>query len=161
MIGGVLVAGIGNIFAGDDGFGPEVAGVVAGRRLPPGMRAEDFGIRGLHLAFEALEGWRGLVLIDAIPMGESPGTLVVIEPDTTTVNEAVDAHSMNPEAVLGALAKLGATVEAIRIVGCQPATLLDGIGLSPQVAAAVRPAADLAVAVATELLEHLWEGNRT
>ena len=78
----VLVAGIGNIFLGDDGFGVEVAARSAGRAdLPDGVRAEDFGIRGVHLAYELLDGYDALVLIDAVPMGEPPGTVALIEPD--------------------------------------------------------------------------------
>ena len=76
-----LVAGIGNVFLSDDAFGVEVANRLAGRRaLPEGVRVEDFGIRGIHLAYELLEGYDTLVLIDAVPMGEAPGTLAVIEP---------------------------------------------------------------------------------
>ena len=77
----VLVAGIGNIFLSDDGFGVEVATRLAARTLPDGVRVEDFGIRGVHLAYELLDGYDALVLIDAVPMGEPPGTLAVIEPE--------------------------------------------------------------------------------
>ena len=81
MNGGILVAGIGNIFLTDDGFGVEVASRLARQSLPPGVRVADFGIRGVHLAYELLDGYDGLILIDAVPMGEPPGTLAVIEPD--------------------------------------------------------------------------------
>ena len=81
MSRGVLVAGIGNIFQTDDAFGVEVARRLTTRRLPPGARVEDFGIRGVHLAYELLEGYDGLVLIDAVPMGEPAGTLAVIAPE--------------------------------------------------------------------------------
>ena len=77
----VLVAGIGNIFLGDDGFGVEVASRLAARPLPDGVRVEDFGIRGVHLAYELLDGYDVLVLVDAVPIGEAPGTVAVIEPD--------------------------------------------------------------------------------
>ncbi len=116
MSPGVLVAGIGNIFLSDDGFGVEVANSLAARSLPPGVRVSDFGIRGVHLAYELLDGYEGLVLIDAVPLGEEPGTLVVIEPDAdgsfTAPDEAaaiIDAHSMSPSVVLGTLGRLGGT----------------------------------------------------
>ena len=81
MSGRTLVAGIGNVFLSDDAFGVEVANRLNGRALPDGVRAEDFGIRGIHLAYELLEGYDALVLIDAVPMSEPPGTLAVIEPE--------------------------------------------------------------------------------
>src|SRR6202035_5549577 len=111
MSGGVLVAGIGNVFLSDDAFGVEVATRLAARPVPPGVRVADFGIRGVHLAYELLDGYDGLILIDAVPMGEPPGTVAVIEThpsgglaldsDTETV---VDAHNMGPEVVLATLA---------------------------------------------------------
>src|SRR5665213_431336 len=81
MSRGVLVAGIGNIFQGDDAFGVEVVNHLAHHALPAGVRVEDFGIRGVHLAYELLEGYDGVVIIDAVPMGEPPGTLAVIAPE--------------------------------------------------------------------------------
>jgi hydrogenase maturation protease len=155
--GRTLVAGIGNVFLSDDGFGVEVAHRLAGRPLPDGVRAEDYGIRGIHLAYELLEGYDALVLIDAVPLGEPPGTLAVIEPemDAGTVDAAgdvdgvptVDAHTMSPDAVLATLAGLGGSVGRVVIVGCQPADLREGMGLSPAVAAVVDDAADLCLEV--------------
>ena len=81
MRGSTLVAGIGNVFLTDDAFGVEVAHRLTSRALPEGVRVDDFGIRGIHLAYELLEGYDALVLIDAVPMGEPPGTLAVLEPD--------------------------------------------------------------------------------
>ncbi len=145
MRGGVLVAGIGNVFQTDDAFGVEVARRLSAVALPEGVRVEDFGIRGVHLAYELLEGYDALVLIDAVPMGEAPGTLAVIEPELAaappaeadTAAPAVDAHTMSPDVVLATLSRLGGSVERIRIVGCQPADLQDGMGLTPSVEAAV------------------------
>ena len=77
-----LVAGIGNVFLSDDAFGVEVAHRLSGRELPEGVRVEDYGIRGMHLAYDLLDGYDALVLVDAVPMGEPPGTLAVIEPDS-------------------------------------------------------------------------------
>ncbi len=104
----ILVAGIGNIFLGDDGFGVEVANRLRRPTLPDGVRVEDFGIRGVHLAYELLDGYDALVLIDAVPMGEPPGTVAIIEPDPVgevgdvgeLATPAMDAHSMNPAVVL-------------------------------------------------------------
>jgi hydrogenase maturation protease len=117
--------------------------------MPPGVRVAEFGIRGVHLAYELLDGYDCLVLIDAVPMGEAPGTLAVVQPDAE--GEAgpdedapvVDAHSMSPDVVFATLSRLGGSVGAIYIVGCQPASLDEGIGLSPPVASAVEPAVEL------------------
>jgi hydrogenase maturation protease len=156
----VLVAGIGNIFLGDDGFGVAVAQQLAERRLPAGTRVVDFGIRGVHLAYELLDGYDDLILIDAVPMaGEAPGTIAVIEPDPSgTVSvprsaEAIDAHSMNPVVVLRTLAALGGSVGRTYVVGCQPDSCEEGIGLSPVVAAAVNVATDVCVELAVELVQ--------
>jgi hydrogenase maturation protease len=157
----VLVAGIGNIFLGDDAFGVEVATRLAARPQPEGVRVVDFGIRGLHLAYELLDGWDVLVLVDALPFGDAPGTLAVLEPDRPEppdpgddVAPDVDAHSMGPGVVLGMLAGLGGSVERILVVGCQPADVSEGLGLSDAVAAAVDPA----VALCEQLIADLVGG---
>jgi hydrogenase maturation protease len=163
--GAVLVAGIGNIFLSDDGFGVEVANRLAGESLPPGVSVADFGIRGVHLAYELLEGYDGLVLIDAMPMGEAPGTLAVIEPEADGGRPSgdeqagvVDAHNMSPDVVLATLAHLGGKVERIYVVGCQPATLSEGIGLSPSVAAAVDGAAELCRQLVADIVQPAGKG---
>lgn len=150
MSNGVLVAGIGNVFLGDDGFGVAVAARLAEEPPIPGVRVADFGIRGVHLAYELLDGYDCLILVDAVPMGELPGTLAVIDasarPATVVADEVApvtDAHSMSPDVVLGTLAHLGGSVAGVYIVGCQPATLDEGMELSAAVAAAVEPAARL------------------
>jgi hydrogenase maturation protease len=151
------VAGIGNIFLGDDGFGVEVAGRMRGHPLPDGARVEDFGIRGVHLAYELLDGYDAVVLVDAVPMGEEPGTIALIEPELSELERGDDvaptmeAHSMSPAVVLDMLAGLGGRVGRVLIVGCQPASLEEGIGLSAPVAAAV----DRAVEAVDELLVEL------
>jgi hydrogenase maturation protease len=168
MSRGVLVAGIGNIFQSDDAFGVEVANRLAGRTLPPGARVEDFGIRGVHLAYELLEGYDGLVLIDAVPMGEPPGTLAIIAPEydaSGTSGDAmapvVDAHTMNPEVVLASLARLGGKVEKVFIVGCQPANLQEGMGLTPAVAAAVDDAVEMCCQLVAEIVQPVGKGTHT
>jgi hydrogenase maturation protease len=157
----VLVAGIGNVFQTDDGFGVEVAGRLASANLPPRVRVEDFGIRGVHLAYELLEGYAALILVDAVPMGEPPGTLAVLEPEVeefTGEDAGVDAHTMGPDVVLANLARLGGAVERIYIVGCQPADLGDGIGLTPAVAGAVDGAVDLCLELLTAITQPAERG---
>jgi hydrogenase maturation protease len=163
---GVLIAGIGNIFSSDDGFGVEVANRLAQRTLPPGVRVTEFGIRGVHLAYELLEGYDALILADAVPMGsDAAGTLAVIEADAGGwlpggVGEVVmDAHTMSPDVVLGLLAHLGGSVPRIVVIGCQPATLEDGIGLSPPVADAVEGAVELCLHVVEEILSPAGKGT--
>jgi hydrogenase maturation protease len=143
-----LVAGIGNIFNRDDGFGSEVAQRLLAQPLPPDVRVEDYGIRGMHLALDLLDGCDLLVLVDALATDDAPGTLCVLEPDPAGAGaEPLDAHRMDPQSVLAMVADLGGTVGRVLVVGCQPADLDDGIGLSPIVAAsvdgAVRLVADL------------------
>src|SRR6476620_2510495 len=98
MTARILVAGIGNIFLGDDGFGPEVMRRVVGQSLGAGLLMKDYGIRGMHLASDLLEEWRALVLVDALPDRGSPGTLHVFEADheTLTPTAGLEAHSMDP-----------------------------------------------------------------
>ena len=146
-----LVAGIGNIFFGDDAFGVEVAGRLAGRELPDGVRLGEYGIRGIHLAYELLEGYDTLVLIDAVPIGQPAGTVAVIEVDMDDVVSAgdvgIDAHTMSPASVLGTLGHIGGRVERVLVVGCQPESVEERIGLSAPVAAAVEVAVDEVVKV--------------
>jgi hydrogenase maturation protease len=148
----ILVAGVGNIFLGDDGFGVEVARALSAESFPENVTVSDFGIRGVHLAYQLLEGYDTLVLVDAARRGEPPGTVFVIEPDFTKQPQddaeedaesgfLMDAHSMDPELVLGILENLGGKVERVVIVGCEPESLEEKIGLSDSVAAAVPLAA--------------------
>lgn len=140
MAARILVAGIGNIFLGDDGFGPEVVRRAApGLRAAPGANVVDYGIRGMHLAYDLLEEWTGLVLVDALPDRGAPGTLHVFEADheTLTPTAGLEAHSMDPAAVFATLAALGGTAPRTIVVGCEVANVDEGIGLSDPVAAAV------------------------
>ncbi len=140
MSGGVLVAGIGNIFLGDDGFGPEVARrlVAEPAGLPSDVRVVDYGIRGMHLAYDLLDCVDALVLVDALPGHEPPGTLRVLEVGPDDVgSEPVDAHDLHPAAVLASLVAMGGALPPTFVVGCQPADVDEGIGLSDPVAAAV------------------------
>jgi len=139
-----LVAGVGNVFFGDDGFGVEVARRLSALPWPDQVRVGDFGIRGIHLAYELLEGYDTLIVVDAVDTGEEPGTLIVLEPTGLTgASPVVDAHGMDPATVLARLHDLGGSVGRVRVVGCQPATLDEGIGLSEPVTAAVDRAVEL------------------
>jgi hydrogenase maturation protease len=136
----VLVAGIGNVFHSDDGFGSEVAGRLAALRWPDGVRVVDYGIRGLHLAYDLLEPWDALVMIDALPDRGRVGSVVVLGIGPHDVEESghVDAHGMDPATVLGSLSALGGRMPPrTLLVGCQVAETGDGMGLTPPVEAAV------------------------
>ncbi len=159
--GRVLVAGVGNIFLGDDGFGAEVARRLAGTQLPDGVRVADYGTSGMHLAYDLANGYETTILIDAAPRGGPPGTLTVLEvkpedrPDPITAggsplpgSQLFNAHGMQPDVVFGVLDMLGAQPGRILVVGCQPGRLELEMGLSEPVAAAV----DEAVRVVTELV---------
>lgn len=145
----VLVAGIGNLFFGDDAFGGEVVRrLERAASLPDGVQVADYGIRGIDLAYDLMEGWDLAILVDALPHGAAPGSVVVLEPDSDAGApraEAVDAHSMTPAAVLGLVRRLGGRLPKVLVVGCEPATLEPDqeAELSPPVQAAVRPAVEL------------------
>ncbi|MEV0366030.1 hydrogenase maturation protease [Nocardia fusca] len=148
----VLIAGIGNIFLGDDGFGPEVV-----RRMPerpaPGVRVVDYGIRGMHLAYDLLGPWDALVLVDAVPDRGTPGRIEVIraEPDGAET-AALDAHAMDPAAVFAGVRALGGTVPPTVVVGCQVESVDERLGLSTPVGDAVDTAVATVGRVVTELL---------
>jgi hydrogenase maturation protease len=152
----ILVAGVGNIFFGDDGFGPEVLRRLCARPLPDGVRAVDFGIRGLDLAFALLDGYDALILVDAAPRGGSPGTLYVIEPNSAAP-PTVETHGLGPGQALDLMRALGGRVPQLRLLACEPARLTDEeepiMGLSEPVSAAIEPA----VALVGELIAQLKE----
>ena len=135
----MLVAGIGNLFCGDDGFGPEVVRrLVASKRLPEPVRAVDYGIRGMHLAYDLLDGYDALVIVDAVPGGGEPGELSVLEVGEDDLGVGgFDPHGMAPVAVLASLKDLGGRLPPTYVVGCRPADTAEGIGLSAPVQAAV------------------------
>jgi hydrogenase maturation protease len=148
----MMVAGVGNVFLGDDGFGVEVARRLASVALPEWVRVADFGIRGLHLAYELLDGgYATTVLVDVTPRGGEPGTVYLIEPDLGAPGAPparADAHGMHPEAVLALLRALGGSAGRVLIVGCEPARMEEEMGLSAPVARAV----DEAVALVLEVV---------
>lgn len=159
----ILVAGIGNVFLGDDGFGVEVVRRLADRALPGNVELLDSGVRGVHLAYRLLDGYRTAVLVDAAPRGEAPGTLYLIEPDEpgglAPRDALIDGHHMSPAAVLALLGTLsGGTPDEgprrVVVVGCEPACLEEGVGLSGPVAAAVDRAVGLVLRVLREESGH-------
>jgi hydrogenase maturation protease len=167
MSGRVLVAGVGNIFLGDDGFGVEVARRMAFADLPDGVRVADYGTSGMHLAYDIAGGYDTTILVDAAPRGGPPGTLTVLEvgpedrPGLAASaggplpgSQLFNAHGMQPDVVFGVLEMLGAKAGRILVVGCQPASLAEGIGLSEPVAAAV----DEAIRVVTTLVAQNADG---
>jgi hydrogenase maturation protease len=160
----ILVAGIGNVFLGDDGFGVAVAVRLAERELPAGVEVVDFGIRGFDLAYALQESYDVAILVDAAPRGEQPGTVSVVEPQTDEAQAGVEPHGMDPLRVLGLARALGGTPPRILVVACEPQTIVHGenddelVGeLSPPVQAAV----DEAAAVVESLVRELLAGEPT
>jgi hydrogenase maturation protease len=148
----VLVAGIGNVFFSDDAFGVEVVRRLAKHSLPGGVAVSDFGIRGIHLAFEIVSGYDLVILIDAVSRGGPPGTLYVLEPEAEAVETNPDAHSMELHTVLAFIEQLGAPTPRILIVGCEPASTEAGMGLSEAAQGAVGRAVGLVKNLCTESL---------
>lgn len=160
MSGRLLIAGVGNIFLGDDGFGVEVARRLASADLPDWAHVVDYGIRGMHLAYDLANGYESAILVDATARGGKAGTIYLIEPDMRSAAEAAgdeeplagnplfNAHGMQPDVVFGMLGMLDAGSRHVLIVGCEPASVDYGMGLSEPVAAAV----DEAVRVVLDLI---------
>ncbi|AKK26917.1 hydrogenase maturation protease [Mycobacterium sp. EPa45] len=141
----ILVAGIGNIFLGDDGFGSEVIrslGETVGAE--PDIQVTDYGIGGMHLAYDLLDSWAALVLVDALPDRGSPGALHVFVADHESLGAtaALDAHGMDPGTVFASLRALGGVAPPTVVVGCEVADTAEGIGLSEPVRASVNAAVD-------------------
>lgn len=143
MTARILVAGIGNIFLGDDGFGSEVVRNAEIPRDDSRVRVIDYGIRGMHLAYDLLEDWDTLVLVDAVPSRGNPGTLHVFQADheSDSATPGIDGHSMDPAAVFASLRALGGNPPYTVVVGCEAGSVEEGIGLTEPVAKAVPRAA--------------------
>lgn len=157
--GAVLVAGVGNIFLGDDGFGVETVRRLAAHPVPTGVEVVDVGVRGVDLAYRLLDGYRTAVLVDATCRGGAPGTVYLIEAAAEPLEAPVlDGHRMGPDAVLALLATLAAGIGGeppgrVLVVGCEPASLEEGIGLSTPVAAAVEEAVQMILRVVDEVTQ--------
>ena len=160
----ILIAGIGNIFLGDDAFGVEVVRRLSAHQLPENVRLVDFGIRGYDLAYALLDGYDVTILVDACPRGDAPGTLYVIEPDLSDLGNAddpaspADAHTMNPLNVLRLATSMGGQLKRVLLVGCEPGTFgpEEGqMGLSGPVEAVV----DEAVKMVESLMGKIQKGD--
>jgi hydrogenase maturation protease len=154
----VLIAGIGNAWLRDDGFGGEVVKRLGERELPEDVTAVDFGTGGLDLAYEVMRGYEGLVLVDVSRQGEAPGTLYLMEPDPEEIaggiedGEIIDPHSMDPQTVLRFVKSLGGWPGRVVVIACEPETVEEmGLGLSDPVRSAVDRAADLALKAAADV----------
>jgi hydrogenase maturation protease len=161
----VLVAGVGNIFLGDDGFGVEVVRRLAGRELPEGVEVVDFGIRGMDLAYALQDDYELVIFIDATQRGEKPGTVYLIEAEIEEDGEvSLDTHGMDPVKVIKLSRVLGAKPTRTLVVGCEPQVIVSGedyenmlMELSEPVYAAVGEAVKLVESLVTEASE---EGDR-
>jgi hydrogenase maturation protease len=151
----ILVAGIGNVFLGDDGFGVAVAARLARSEHPEGVVVNDFGIRGMDLAF-SLRDYDVAILVDAVPRGEPPGTLYLIEPELEDLAPVPDAHGMDPMKVLALARELGDPLPRILLIGCEPQkTVTDDDELDPELSEPVRAAVEEAVRMVESLLDDL------
>jgi hydrogenase maturation protease len=155
----ILIAGIGNTWQRDDGFGSEVARRLETHELPDGVAVIDFGTGGLDLAYQVMYGYDALVMIDISRQGGSPGTLYVMEVDEDEVTsgiedgDALNPHAMDPETVLRFIKLTGGWPGKVVIIACEPLTIEEmGVGLSPVVAEAVDRAVELVLEQAKELL---------
>jgi hydrogenase maturation protease len=159
----VLVAGIGNVFLGDDGFGVALADRLARRELPAGVEVVDFGIRGMDLAYAMQEGYDAVVLLDATPRGEPPGTLYVIEAEGDDEEREFEAHGMDPVKVLSLVRALGGRAPRTLILGCEPETRpsADDPDLVAELSEPVRLALQEAEKLAESLIEKLTKSERT
>ena len=157
MTAKILVAGVGNIFLGDDGFGVEVALALSRQQLPEGVSVKDFGIRGFDLAYALLDPWDAVIIVDALPRGQAAGTLYVVEPDlaAASAETAINPHGMDPVRVLNLAASQGAITAQVLVLGCEPQDFGDELegrmGLSAPVQAAVEEAAKMALELAARI----------
>ncbi|MGA2585025.1 MAG: hydrogenase maturation protease [Tepidisphaeraceae bacterium] len=162
----ILIAGIGNIFLGDDAFGVEVAQMMIRRPLPDGVRVVDFGIRGLDLAYALLETIPTVIIVDAVPRGEPPGTLYLIEPDVLSLqgpgesDEMIDAHSMDPMKVLRSAASMGAKFGKVLLIGCEPTPFDAETDMQMELTPPVRNAVDEAIAMIESLVQEILRDER-
>jgi hydrogenase maturation protease len=154
MTGRTLVAGVGNIFQRDDAFGVEVVRLLADRPRPADVKVADFGIRGVHLVYELLDGWDLFVLVDVAQRGYAAGTVTVLEvepADMARSSGVMDAHGLAPDQVFAMLDSMGSRPGRSLVVACEPADVSAGMGLSDQ----VREALPHAVRAVEKILEQV------
>jgi hydrogenase maturation protease len=159
----ILIAGVGNIFFGDDAFGVEVVRRLATRPLPELVRVVDFGIRGLDLTYALLDGYETVLIVDAMPRGGPPGTLYVLEPDAAAPSAddgapLIETHGMDPVKVLRLAAAMGARVGRLLVVGCEPGALGDYEEMQGELSEPVRRAVDEAVGLIETLVARILGG---
>jgi hydrogenase maturation protease len=154
----ILIAGVGNAWLRDDGFGSAVARRLAELKLPGGVSVMDAGTGGLDLAYEVMRGYDGLVILDVSQQGGEPGTLYVMEPDESSVpggiedGDVINPHAMDPQTVLRFVRSVGAWPGRVVVIACEPSDVQEmGWGLSDQVGAAVDRAVELVVETVNEL----------
>ena len=157
----ILVAGIGNIFLGDDAFGVEVARLLLHRPQRDGVRVIDFGIRGMDLAYALTDGCDAAILVDAAGRGQAPGTLYVIEPDlkASAAPSMFDGHSMDPMAVLRLASTLGPLPRRVWVVGCEPGRLSSAEDETFELSEPVRAVLEPAVGMVESLIDRLLQGQ--
>jgi hydrogenase maturation protease len=162
----ILVAGIGNIFFGDDAFGCEVVRELSRHPLPENVRVIDFGIRGFDLAFALMDDYAATILVDAVPRGQAPGTVYLIEPHADRAGDTAEipnAHSLSPASVLQMVRSMGGQPRSLYLVGCEPA-VLEGeegaMGLSETVQAALPRAIETIEKLIHDLLSEIQKTQR-
>jgi hydrogenase maturation protease len=154
----VLIAGIGNIFFGDDAFGVEVARRLTQQPLPEGVRVIDFGIRGLDLTYALLDPYEAAILVDAAPRGGSAGTVYILEPELilpSVPGSALELHSMDPVKVLRLARELGSNVRRVFLVGCEPGPLPSDDDIHMEISAPVQAAVDEAINLIQSLVTQI------
>ena len=165
----ILVAGIGNVFLGDDGFGVEVVRRLAQRELPEGVEVRDFGIRGLDLAYALMDPHEAVIFVDALPRGEEPGTVYLVEPEIEEVGEAeIDTHGMDPVKVIRFARALGAEMPRTLVVGCEPQLVPGRRGFETrayddmlmELSEPVQAAVDEAVKLVESVVEEIYGRNK-
>ncbi|HMC90598.1 MAG TPA: hydrogenase maturation protease [Gemmataceae bacterium] len=161
----ILIAGVGNIFMGDDAFGVEVAQRLGQRPLPEEVRVIDFGIRGMDLTYALLDDYETVILVDALPRGGKPGTLYVLEPEigaseaTASTNVLVEAHDMDPAKVLCLAQALGSKVQRVLVVGCEPSKPATEDEMEMAMSPPVEAAADEAVVLIESIITRSLDGD--
>ena len=164
MSGRILVAGIGNIFLGDDGFGCEVVRRLVEREIPEDVEVRDFGIRGMDLAYALMDPYEAVIFVDAVPRGEEPGTVYLIEAEVPEEGEvAFDTHGMDPVNVIRLARVLGAEIPRTLVVGCEPQVVLSGEqydDMLMELSAPIEAAVEEAVKLVQSLVEEIYGAER-
>jgi hydrogenase maturation protease len=162
--GRILIAGIGNVFLADDGFGVEVVRRLAQRELPENVEVKDFGIKGMDLAYALMDPYEAVIFVDATPRGGEPGTVYLIEAEVSDEGEvALDTHGMDPVKVIRFARALGAEMPRTLVVGCEPQLVLSGEAYDDmlmELSGPVQAAVDEAVKLVESLVEEIDGSNK-